>query len=308
MKPASLADRAMFTRRITVMSVSVAAILVVLKAIAWWFSGSVALLASMADSALDLVASSATFFAVRYAAVPPDAEHRYGHGKAEAFASLVQAGLVFASAALVGEEAVERLLRPRPVAREEWALGVMVLSIVLTAGLIFAQTRLLERKSSVAVSADRTHYAADLASNVIALAGIGLAGLLRFPALDALAALVVTGILLWGAVAVFRQASNQLLDHELATSARARIISRVLEDPHILDVHQVRTRASGPIMHVQMHADLDPDLSLESAHKIVVAAEKRILEDFPAADIIIHADPRGRAEPHGGAFAETYDG
>jgi cation diffusion facilitator family transporter len=296
------------TRSVTLLSVATALILVVVKLLVWLVSGSVALLASMADSALDLLASSATFFAVRYAAAPPDAEHRYGHGKAEAFASLMQAGLVFASAALVGEEAVERLLRPRPVAREEWALAVMVLSIVLTAGLIFAQTRLLKRKSSVAVSADRTHYAADLASNVIALAGIGLAGLLRFPALDALAALMVTGILLWGAVAVFRESSNQLLDHELATSARARIISRVLEDPHILDVHQVRTRASGPIMHVQMHADLDPDLSLESAHKIVVAAEKRILEDFPAADIIIHADPRGRAEPHGGAFAETYDG
>jgi divalent metal cation (Fe/Co/Zn/Cd) transporter len=140
------------------------------------------------------------------------------------------------------------------------------------------------------------------------LVGIGVAGLLHAPALDAVAALVVTAVLLWGAVAVFREASNQLLDHELATSSRARIISRVLEDPHILDVHQVRTRASGPIMHVQMHADLDPDLTLESAHKIVVAAERRILEDFPAADIIIHADPQGRAEPHGGAFAESYEG
>jgi ferrous-iron efflux pump FieF len=187
-------------------------------------------------------------------------------------------------------------------------LTVMALSIVLTVGLILAQTRLLRRKPSVAVSSDRTHYAADLASNVTALAGIGLAGLLHAPRLDAAAALLVTGILLWGAVAVFREASNQLLDHELATSARARIINRVLEDPAILDVHQVRTRASGPIMHIQMHADLDPDLSLESAHKIVVAAEKRILLEFPAADIIIHADPRGRAEPHGGAFAESYEG
>jgi cation diffusion facilitator family transporter len=301
-------ENAALTRSVTLLSVAVALTLVTVKLAVWRASGSVALLASMADSALDLVASSATFFAVRYAAAPPDAEHRYGHGKAEAFASLVQAGLVFASAALVGREAVVRLLHPRPVAREDWALAVMVLSIVLTAGLITAQTRLLRRKSSVAVSSDRTHYAADLASNVAALAGIALAGLLALPALDAVAGLLVTGILLWGAVAVFREASNQLLDHELATSARARIVSRVMEDPEILDVHQLRTRASGPIMHVQMHADLDPDLSLESAHRIVVAAEKRILEEFPAADIIIHADPRGRAEPHGGAFAETYEG
>ena len=304
----TLRKNAALTRSVTLLSVLVALVLVTAKLAIWLVSGSVALMASMADSGLDLVASSATFFAVRYAAAPPDAEHRYGHGKAEAFASFVQAGLVFASAALVGQEAVLRLLHPRPVEREALALAVMGLSILLTGGLILAQTRLLRRKSSVAVSSDRTHYAADLASNVIALAGIGLSGLLGVPAVDAVAALIVTGILLWGAVTVFREASNQLMDHELATSARSRIVSRVLEDPAILDVHQVRTRASGPIMHVQMHADLDPDLSLESAHKIVVAAEKRILEDFPAADIIIHADPRGRAEPHGGAFAETYEG
>jgi cation diffusion facilitator family transporter len=304
----TLKKNAALTRSVTLLSVAVALVLVLAKLVTWLITGSVALMASMADSGLDLVASSVTFFAVRYAAAPPDAEHRYGHGKAEAFASLVQAGLVFASAALVGQEAVLRLLSPRPVAQEGRALAVMGLSILLTSGLILAQTRLLRRKSSVAVSSDRTHYAADLLSNVIALAGIGLAGLLRVPALDAVAALLVTAILLWGAVAVFREASDQLMDHELETSARARIISRVLEDPAILDVHQLRTRASGPIMHMQMHADLDPDLSLEFAHKIVVAAEKRILTEFPAADIIIHPDPRGRAEPHGGAFAETREG
>ena len=80
--------------------------LIAIKAAAWLASGSVALLASLADSGLDLLAALATFFAVRYAAAPPDAEHRYGHGKAEAFASLMQAGLVFASAALIGQEAI----------------------------------------------------------------------------------------------------------------------------------------------------------------------------------------------------------
>jgi cation diffusion facilitator family transporter len=304
----TIRENAALTRSVTLLSVAVAFTLVFVKLLIWLASDSVALMASMADSALDLVASSTTFFAVRYAAAPPDAEHRYGHGKAEAFASLVQAGLVFASAALVGQEAIHHLLSPRPVAREGWALAAMGLSVILTAALILAQTRLLRRKSSVAVSSDRTHYAADLASNVIALGGIALAGLARAPALDSVAALLVLGILLWGAVAVFREASNQLLDHELAAPARARIISRVLEDPAILDVHQLRTRAAGPIMHVQMHADLDPDLSLETAHRIVVAAEKRILSEFPEADIIIHPDPRGRAEPHGGAFAETYEG
>jgi len=217
-------DASSQTRTVTLLSVAVALTLVVVKLEVWLMTGSVALMASMADSGLDLIASSATFFAVRYAAAPPDAEHRFGHGKAEAFASLVQAGLVFASAALIGQEAVRRLADPKPVVQEGWALAAMGLSILLTGALVLAQTRLLRRANSVAVSADRTHYAADLASNVIALAGVASAVLLGAPALDAAAALIVAAILLWGAISVFREASDQLLDHELPDAARARIV------------------------------------------------------------------------------------
>ena len=137
----------------------------------------IALLASAADSGFDVAASAATFFAVRYAAEPPDAEHRFGHGKAEAFSSLLQAGLVFASAALIGQEAVRHMFRPAPVAREGLAIAVMLLSMVLTGGLVVAQTAMLRRGRSVAVRADRMHYVTDLASNVVALAGIGAVAL-----------------------------------------------------------------------------------------------------------------------------------
>ena len=295
---------AALTRRVTALSVAAASVLVTLKAVVWWFSGSVALLASTADSSLDLIASAATIFADRYAAAPPDAEHRYGHGKAEAFASLIQAGLVFASAALIGQEAVRHIIHPQPVRQEGWAIAIMIVSTVLTSGLIVAQTRLLKLTDSVAVAGDRAHYAADLASNLVVLVGIGAVAAFGWASLDAAAGLFVAALLLWGAIVVFRHASNQLMDRELPESARARITDLVMRDPRLTDVHQLRTRASGPIVHIQMHADLDPELSLEAAHKVVVAAEKRILEAFPAADIIIHPDPRGRAEPHGGAFAE----
>ncbi len=300
------AESAALTRRVTLLSVGTAAVLVTIKAVAWLASGSVALLASMADSGLDLVASLITFFAVRYAAAPPDAEHRFGHGKAEAFSSLVQAGLVFASAALIGQEAIRHLTQPHPLAREGWAVAVMAVSIVLTFGLIAAQTRVLRQTSSVAVSGDRAHYATDLASNFIALLGIGASALLGANHLDAIAALAVTGLLLWGAVSVFREASSQLMDQELPQPQRARIVELVTQDMELSDVHQLRTRSSGPYVHMQMHVDLDPGLSLEAAHAVIVAAEKRLLAEFPSADIIIHADPKGRAEPHGGAFAEHH--
>ena len=304
----TLAQASALTRRVTLMSVAMAAVLTGLKLWVSIASGSVAIMASAADSGLDLLASGATFFAVRYAAVPPDEDHRFGHGKAEAFASLIQAGLVFASAALVGQEAIRRLFVSRSTSHPDLALGVMVLSIVLTGGLVMAQTRLLRSAQSVAISADRTHYATDLLSNLVALAGVAAALALARPAIDAASGLIIAAILLWGAIAVFREASDQLMDRELPETARSRIVALVREDPRIADVHQLRTRASGPITHIQFHADLDPALTLEAAHKVVIAAERRILAAFPAADILIHPDPRGRAEPHGGAFAERVEG
>ena len=299
------AQTAQLTRRVTLLSVAVAAVLVTLKALAWQASDSTALLASLADSALDLVASLFTFFAVRYAAAPPDAEHRYGHGKAEAFASLVQAGLVFASAALIAREAIGHWIQPEPLRAGGWAVAAMLVSTALTSLLIIAQTRVLRRTSSVAVAGDRAHYASDLASNLIALAGIAAAAWLGIRGFDAVAALAVAALLLWGAIGVFREASRQLLDRELPHEARAQIIALMNADDRLNHVHQLRTRASGPYVHIQMHVDLDPKLTLETAHEVIVAAEKRVLEAFPSADILIHADPRGRAEPHGGAFAES---
>lgn len=298
-------ESAKLTRGVTLLSVGVAGTLTLLKAAAWAVSGSAALLASLADSGLDLVASLATFFAVRYAAVPPDAEHRYGHGKAEAFASLFQAGLVFASAALVGREAIAHLLDPQPIRSEGWAIGVMIASTLLTGLLIYAQTRVLRRTASVAISGDRAHFATDLGSNLAALVGIAGSAWLGLHVLDALAAFVVAGLLLWGAIGVFREAGAQLMDRELPVDDRDRVLAAARADPRVLDVHGLRTRASGPYVHIQLHLDLEPDITLETAHDVLIAAEKRILEIFPAADILIHPNPRGRAEPHGGPLAEA---
>jgi ferrous-iron efflux pump FieF len=181
----------------------------------------------------------------------------------------------------------------------------MAISTALTFALITAQTRVLKKTSSVAVAGDRAHYLSDLGSNLIALIGVGASAALGMNGMDAAAAIIVAALLLWGAVGVFREAANQLMDHELPDDARASLVSLITADPRLTSVHQLRTRASGPYVHIQMHVDLDPDLTLDAAHQVIVAAENRILEVYPAADILIHADPRGRAEPHGGAFAES---
>jgi len=303
----TLDETAALTRRVTRLSVGVAVVLSAIKAVAWLASGSVAMLASLADSGLDVFASLATYFAVRYAVAPPDSEHRYGHGKAEAFASLLQAGLVFGSAALVGREAIGHILHPEPIGGGFWDLVVMGVSTVFTAGLIVAQSRVLKTANSVAVTGDRAHYAADLASNVIAAIGIAVAELVHSPLPDAIAGLIVSVWLVWGAIGVFRASTVELMDRELPDDSRERIIDLLREDPMVRDVHELRTRAAGPYVHIQAHATLDPNLTLDVAHKVMVAAEKRVLAAFPSADIIIHPDPRGRAEPHGGLFGATFE-
>lgn len=281
------------------LSLAVAVTLIALKTWAWLVSGSVAILASLADSALDLAASVITFFAVRYAAAPPDREHRFGHGKAEAFAGLLQGGLVAVSGLIIAAEAVPRLFAPEPISHGYESILVMLLSIALTAGLVAYQTRAVRRTGSVATRADRLHYAGDLGANAVVLLGIGAGAYLGIGWADPAAALLIAAWLVYGSLKVAREAADHLLDREVPDATRARIRSLAEADQRILRVHDLRTRTSGPYMHIQFHVELDPDLSLEAAHGIVVAAENRIRDQFPTADIIIHPDPKGRAEPHG---------
>ncbi len=291
-------DAQLATRNVTRLSVGVAVVLIALKAFALGASGSVAILASLADSALDLVASLATFFAVRWAAAPPDAEHRHGHGKGEAMAALVQSGLIFSSALFIGWEAVQRILDPRPVTSGYWAVMVVLVSIALTGWLVWMQDRAIRRSGSMAVKADRAHYAADLAANAVVLIGVVSGAFLAAPGLDAAAGLIVAVWLFWGALGLLKEASDHLLDRAVPDADRIAITTAVLADPRISGVHQLRARMAGSVMSIQMHVDLEPSLTLEQAHDIVVGAEQRLLDAFPRADILIHPDPRGRAEIH----------
>ncbi len=296
---ATSAEYSRLTSRAAALSITVAVILIALKAWAWFASSSVAMLASLADSTLDLAASLFTYFAVRYAAAPPDREHRFGHGKAEAFAGLVQAGLVAVSALLIAFEAFGRFLVPEPITAGREAVLVMLASIALTAGLVAAQTHALKRTGSIATRGDRLHYAGDLGANVVVIIGIALGAYFALPWADAVAALMIAAWLGWGAFKISRDSADHLLDRELADPERAKIRELAEADPRIHAVHDLRTRTSGPYVHIQFHADLDPALTLDQAHIIVVAAEERIRAAYPAADIIIHPDPRGKAEPHG---------
>jgi ferrous-iron efflux pump FieF len=289
----SASPGALDARQVTTLSVGIAVVLIALKAFALGASGSVSILASLADSALDLAASLTTFYAVRWAARPGDHTHRHGHGKGEAMAALVQSGLILASAVFIGWEALSRMFDPRPVTGGAWAVGVVVISMLLTAGLVWLQTRSLKARASMAVKADRAHYAADLAANAVVLIGVISGAFLGAPGLDAAAGLVVAVWLAWGAFGLVKDAGGQLLDREASHADRVAVTNAVLADTRVGGVHQLRTRMSGSRLVAQMHIDLDRSLSFEDAHAIVVEAEQRIRAAFPDADVLIHADPRG---------------
>ena len=280
-------------------SVSVALILTIVKAAAAYSSGSNAILASLADSFLDLIASGVTLFSVRFALIPPDEDHRYGHGKAEALAGVFQAGLVAISCVLIGITSIDRLLHPKPLLLEGAAIGVMVISILLTLALVTFQAWSLKQTASIATKGDRAHYMSDLLSNAVALVGIILAAKFGWLRADALAGLFIALWLLWGAWHIASEAADHLLDKEAPKETRLKIAELAKADSKVLGIHDFRTRISGPWLHVQFHMDLPSDIALLDAHVIVVAAEKRIRAEFPDADIIIHPDPEEGSELHG---------
>lgn len=284
------AEHQRLLRLATRASLTVASILVVTKAIAWWLSGSVSLLAGLTDSALDAVASFLNLLAVHYALRPADDDHRFGHGKAEALAGMAQALFIGVSAVLIGVQAVQRLQAPQPLGDTAAGIGVMVLSLVLTVALLAFQRKVIRLTGSTAVRADSLHYRSDLLLNGSILLALVLA---RFgwPQLDALFGLGIAVYILWSALQIARESTAILMDQELPADIGERMLEVVLAIPGVQGVHDLRSRVSGSHWFVQLHLELPGDLPLHQAHELCVQASAAIRERYPRADVIVHADP-----------------
>ena len=294
-------ESARITRRITLMSLSIGIILIIAKAIVWRASGSVGILSSLVHSTLDFFAAAASFVSVRYAARPPTPKYRFGRGKAEGFSAIFQVCLIALAGVHLLEAALLRIEHPEAISQSGMAIGVMVLAIGLTVWLIIAQGWAIRATGSLAVRGDRAHFTADMLTNVAVIAGLVLSTHTGFVRADALVGLGISLWLFYTGYKVARLAWRQLMDMELPEDERALIRDLALQDSRISGIHDLRTRVAGPHVHIQMQIDLDDDLSLHKAHDIVLAAEKRIMEAYPAADILIHPHPKGCADYHGNA-------
>ncbi len=278
-------------RRAAIASVCVAMLLTLTKAGAYLASNSVAMLASMADSALDLLASAANFIAIRTSLAPADQEHRFGHGKAEPLAGLMQSAFITASAMFLLVQSVDRLIAPQPIENSSIALAVMTVSIVCTFFLVWYQQHAIKASRSTAIAADRMHYVGDLASNIAVIIAIGLAAWFGWLWADPLLAIGVAGLLLWSAFKVGRDSLDQLMDRELPDEDRAAILAVITGHPQVRSVRELKTRKSGLSTFIQADITLDGGMSLDAAHCVTDALEDSLARAFPGAQAVIHQEP-----------------
>ncbi len=284
------AEHARLLRLATRASLAVACVLIVSKAIAWWLSGSVSLLAGLTDSLLDGAASLLNLLAVRYALRPADEDHRYGHGKAESLAGMAQALFIGVSAVLIASQAVERLRDPQPLGDTGLGIAVMVLSLGLTVALLMLQARVIRITGSTAVRADSLHYRSDLLLNGSILVALLLAAF-GWPQLDAFFGLGIALYIFWSALTIARESFSTLMDEELPPEVSERMVELVCAVPGVVGAHDLRTRVSGDRWFVQVHLELPGELPLTRAHTLCVEASAAISREYPRAEVLVHADP-----------------
>jgi ferrous-iron efflux pump FieF len=295
--PISPERRALLLKSVTWASVLVAVSLVTLKLWGWSRTGSVSLLSSLADSLLDVFASALTFWAVRFSLSPADREHRFGHGKSEGLAALLQAVIISGSALYVAWEAVGRLLNPQPIQQPEVGLLVMGIATAVTIALVSYQHHVSRVTGSVAISADAMHYKADVVVNLGVGATILLVGWTGWRSMDPLVGLAVAGYILRGAMGIGGHALDILLDREIPETDRAAIREIALSHPEVRGFHDMRTRHGGANFIVQFHLELDAQMPLLRSHQILDEVEAQVRACYPGCEIIIHPDPQGLIEP-----------
>ena len=298
-------ERAALTTRAALASVATALFLLALKAWAAVTTGSVAMLASLADTALDLVASLITLAGVRIAAIPADHDHRFGHGKAEALVALVQVGIIGISALGIGWRAVERLLEGDRTANAEYGIAVSLVAIAATMCLITYQRRVVRRTGSVAIETDQVHYQSDLLLNSSVIAALVLDQFAGISGADPVFGIGIALWLLFGAVRASGRAVDQLMDKEWPEERRRRFVAVAARHPEGRGIHDLRTRSSGDREFAQFHIWVDPDMTVFHAHDVVEAIEKDLAREFPGVEVLIHLDPEGQVDEPGNALVET---
>jgi ferrous-iron efflux pump FieF len=282
--------------RAALASVALATVLLIAKIWAAYRTGSTAMLGSLADTALDVIASLTTLVGVRIAAMPADTDHRFGHGKAEALVALAQVALITVSAIGIAWRATDRLINGAQTEALGDGIAVSVLAIVFTFILLSYQRRVIARTGSVAIKTDNVHYKSDLMLNGAVIVALVLEQALHVPGADALFGIGIALWLLWGAFRASSEAINQLMDREWPEEERQEFLAAAAEYPELAGLHDCRTRKSGTLRFVQFHVWVPADWTVKEAHDRLDAVEEELQQRFPGTEILIHVDPEGQTD------------
>lgn len=293
------------TRRAALASLASALLLLVLKSVAAWQTGSVAMLGSLADTGLDLLASLVTLYGVWVASMPADTDHRFGHGKAEALAALFQVALISVSAAGIGWRALVHLAEDRPTADAPLGMAVSAIAIVTTFGLLAFQRHVVRRTGSVAIRADSVHYQSDLLLNLAVIAALALDQYAGLRGADPVLGIAIALWLAWGAFKASSLAIDQLMDREWPEEKRQRFLALAARHPELRGIHDFRTRRSGARDFAQFHMYVHPAMSVADAHDVMDEVEAEIAREFPDVEVLIHLDPEGHVDHPDDPLVET---
>lgn len=272
-------------------SIFVAIILIALKIVAFYQTGSLGVEVSLLDSVLDALASVVNLYAIHKSLQPPTKEYRFGFGKAEALSGLVQSALIFASTFWLLIESIKHFVTPIKIIVSFTALYFMVIASALTVALIIWQRYVLRRVTSLAVAADNLHYETDLYLNIGTFFALVLTSYLGFMWIDTLFGLSAVLLIMYKTWPITKQSFAVLMDKELPQKIRTQIKLIVLSHPHVKSMHELRTRSSGNFEIIQFHIVLDTNFTLNKAHIIAHEVEDSIIKEFPNAQVIIHQDP-----------------
>ncbi len=282
--------------RAALASVAMACFLLVLKGFAALHTGSVAMLGSLADTGLDLLASLVTLYGVKLAAEPADNDHRFGHGKAEALAALFQVVLITASAAAIGWRAIVRFGAPQVNEDANLGIGVSLAAIVATFALLAYQRSVIRKTGSVAILADNVHYQSDVLLNVAVIAALVLDQYLGITGADPVFGIAIALWLVWGAFQASSRAIDMLMDKEWSEDQREAFLEVAARQPGLKGIHDFRTRRAGAHDFAQFHMEVSRDLTVGQAHDIVERVERSLRDVFPRVEVLIHLDPEGHVD------------
>lgn len=275
----------------TYASVSTASLLIAIKLLGWFMTGSMSLLATLLDSTMDILASLVTLFAVRIAIAPADDDHHFGHGKAEYLAVLAQSTFIAGSAIVLILGALNRMIEGSEVIQaERFGIVIMLVSMAATWVLLAIQQYVIRKTGSAAIRADSLHYRMDLLTNgavLLALTGAAFG----YQQLDNILALMIGGYMILSVRTQAWDAILQLMDTSLSAADLEEIERRARSVEGVRGVHEIRTRVSGSVAFIQMHLDIEGSLPLRQAHEIGYQSKQKVLDYLPSADVIVHLDP-----------------